>query len=111
MVSRRQSLSDRPFTLQLSAGFFGFFAHVGFLKALEEAELSPTRIVGVSAGALAGGLWAAGLSAERLGQRLRDLRREQFWDPGLPLGGMLKGRRFEALLRELLSEVGVSEFG
>ena len=60
---RADELREKPFTLVLSAGFFGFFAHTGFLQTLEELELVPDRVVGASAGALAGGLWSAGLSA------------------------------------------------
>ena len=87
--SNRDWLASQPFTLALSAGFFGFFAHTGVLQALEEAGLRPRRIVGVSAGALAGGLWASGLSAAELAEELVRLRRVDFWDPGLPLGGLL----------------------
>ena len=101
-------LSERPFTLLLSAGFFGFFSHAGFLAALEETGLRPRRVVGVSAGALAGGLWASGLSAQRLARELLALRREDFWDPGPPLGGLLRGRKFAGLLDQLLGEAGVS---
>ena len=64
--SRADALRDQPFTLVLSAGFFGFFAHTGVLASLEEVGLVPERIVGARAGALAGGLWAAGLSAAEL---------------------------------------------
>ncbi len=32
----REWLSEEPFSLALSAGFFGFFAHAGFVSALEE---------------------------------------------------------------------------
>ena len=53
-MRRRDDLARDPFTLVLGAGFFGFFAHTGILPALEEAELIPRRVVGVSAGALAG---------------------------------------------------------
>src|SRR5690606_38887683 len=102
-------LAAAPFTLALSAGFFGFFAHTGVLQALEEAGLSPRRIVGVSAGALAGGLWASGLSAAELAEELLRLRRDDFWDPGLPLGGFLKGGKFAAKLRSLLDARGVSQ--
>ncbi len=95
-------LAERPFTLSLSAGFFGFFAHTGFLKALEEANIRPRRITGASAGALAGGLWASGVQAEQIRERLCMLTRREFWDPGLPLGGFLKGKKFSALLADLL---------
>ncbi|WAS94425.1 patatin-like phospholipase family protein [Nannocystis punicea] len=106
-ASNREWLAAEPFTLALSAGFFGFFAHTGVLQALEEAGLAPRRIVGVSAGALAGGLWASGLSATELADELLRLRRVDFWDPGLPLGGLLKGGKFAAKLRSLLDDRGV----
>src|SRR5690606_7643453 len=95
------------FTLLLGAGFFGFFSHAGLLAALEEAGLRPRRVVGVSAGALAGGLWASGLGAEVLTAELLRLRRADFWDPGLPLGGLLRGRKFGEKLRALLHTTGV----
>jgi NTE family protein len=86
----------------LSAGFFGLFAHAGLLLALHEEGLVPRRVVGVSAGALAGGLWSAGLPIDVLQHELLSLRREEFWDPGLPLGGLLKGRKFADKLQSLL---------
>ena len=95
-------LQSEPFTLVLGAGFFGFFAHGGLIQALEERGLRPRRVVGVSAGALAGGLWASGIPIETLRRELLELRREEFWDPGLPLGGFLKGEKFSRRLRELL---------
>ena len=39
------------------------FAHIGVIKAFEEAGIEPNLIVGTSAGALVGGLWAAGYNA------------------------------------------------
>lgn len=102
-------LRREPFTLVLSAGFFGFFAHAGLLRALEELELRPARVVGVSAGALAGGLWCAGLDAQTLGHQLLEIRRHDFWDPGLPLGGLLRGRKFEERLSSMLRELGVKD--
>lgn len=108
MRTHAQWLADEPFTLALGAGFFGFFAHVGLLEALEERGLYPARVVGVSAGALAGGLWSSGVPAPALGEELGALRREDFWDPGLPLGGLLRGRKFADKLREVLA---VDSFG
>ena len=49
-------LADRPFTLAMSSGFFGFFAHFGTLRALLDHGLSPARFCGSSAGALVGAL-------------------------------------------------------
>ncbi|MEM9458106.1 MAG: patatin-like phospholipase family protein [Myxococcota bacterium] len=106
-LTRAQWLAREPFTLMLGAGFFGFFSHTGFLQAMEAAGLRPRRVVGCSAGALAGGLWASGLEAQVLAQELMSLRREEFWDPGVPLGGLLKGRKFNRKLREVLARSGV----
>jgi NTE family protein len=97
----REWLAEGPFTLGLSSGFFGFFAHAGVLSVLEEEGLVPARIVGSSAGALAGGLWAAGLPAARLREELLALRREHFWDPRPGLG-LLRGALFRARLEAAL---------
>jgi len=105
--SNREALAGEEFTLLLGAGFFGFFAHTGLLLALEEAGLRPRRVVGVSAGALAGGLWASGLSASALAEDLVALRRQDFWDPGLSPFGLLRGRKFSAKLHELLGRTNV----
>ncbi len=97
----RDWLSEAPFTLGLSAGFFGFFAHAGLVAALEDEGLKPEQLAGSSAGALVAGLWASGVDSARIAGRFLDLRREEFWDPA-PGFGLLKGRRFAALLDEYL---------
>jgi NTE family protein len=105
--SNGEALAGAEFTLLLGAGFFGFFAHAGLLLALERAGLRPRRVVGVSAGALAGGLWASGLAASELAEELVALRRQDFWDPGLSPLGLLKGNRFSAKLHDLLGRTNV----
>ena len=105
----REWLERGPYTLVLGAGFFGFFAHAGVLAALDGAGTPPARVVGVSAGALAGGLHAAGLDPAALRHLLLSVRKDDFWDPGLPLGGLLKGRKFDALLRAALGDVTTVE--
>ncbi|HRI07005.1 MAG TPA: patatin-like phospholipase family protein [Nannocystaceae bacterium] len=110
MPTHRDWLAERPFTLALSAGFFGFFAHTGLLLALEEAGILPARVVGISAGALAGGLWASGLDGGTIADELLRLRRADFWDPGLPLGGLLRGDKFATKLHQLLDARGVAAF-
>jgi NTE family protein len=94
----RAWLAERPFTLGLSSGFFGFFAHAGVLSVLEDEGLLPAAIAGSSAGALTGGLWAAGLDAGRIADLYLGLRKADFWDPA-PGPGLLRGARFRGLLR------------
>lgn len=48
--------------LVLSGGGARGAAHIGVIKALEEEGISPTHISGSSAGAIVGGLYAAGVS-------------------------------------------------
>ncbi len=102
MSTLAEWLEGRPFTLALSAGFFGFFAHAGFLTLLAERGLVPRRIVGVSAGALAGGLFAAGIAPAVLRDELFSLRKEDFWDPGPYPDGLLAGRKFAERLAAIL---------
>jgi NTE family protein len=101
MQTLRDWLAEKPFTLVMSSGFFGFYAHTGVVAVLEEQGLRPTRIAGSSAGALVGALWGAGIPAERIREELLGLRRQHFWDlrPGL---GLLRGGLFRALLERVL---------
>ncbi|MFH1409314.1 MAG: patatin-like phospholipase family protein [Nanoarchaeota archaeon] len=97
----------------MSGGFFGFYAHVGFLKALKEQKLIPSAYAGASSGALIGGISAAGVTPEELEDNLNKLKTMDFFDPEwsrlLNLkaiikgeAGLLRGDRFRKLLSNLL---------
>jgi NTE family protein len=101
VTTLRDWLREAPYTLGLSSGFFGFFAHAGVVSVLEEEGLLPARVLGSSAGALVGGLWAAGVPARRIREELLALRRADFWDPW-PGPGLLRGRLFRARLERIL---------
>ncbi|MCU0654039.1 MAG: patatin-like phospholipase family protein [Polyangiaceae bacterium] len=100
-VTLRDWLREEPFSLAMSSGFFGFFAHCGVIQALEEAGLVPGLVTGSSAGALVGGLWASGVNGAEMGEELKGLARQDFWDPG-PGAGLLRGRKFRERLERLL---------
>lgn len=101
MCTLREWLGQGPFCLGMSSGFFGFFAHCGVVGVLEEEGLVPSRLAGSSAGALIAGLWAAGVDAPAIADRLLLLRRGDFWDPWPGLG-LLRGGRFRAILEEVV---------
>ncbi len=66
-----QPSPDAPkprFALVLSGGGPRGFAHIGVLRALEQAGIRPDLIVGSSAGALVGALYADGRNAAQLEQ-------------------------------------------
>jgi NTE family protein len=92
----------------LSGGGAKAAAHVGALRALSEARLSPAHIVGTSMGAVIGACFAAGLppdeiltSIERVGAK--GIVRSP-WAPwgGLWLRSLLRGEPLRAAVRELL---------
>jgi NTE family protein len=97
----REWLREEPFTLAMSSGFFGFYAHAGALAALLDAGLLPAGLSGSSAGALVTGLYAGGVSIDGMRDTLTRLRRQDFWDPSPGLG-LLAGKRFRALLSALV---------
>jgi NTE family protein len=56
----------------LSSGFLAFGAQAGFLAAVEERGLAVQALCGTSSGALAASLWAAGLPARQVLERLTE---------------------------------------
>ena len=71
--------ADRPIVaLALGGGGRRGFAHVGVFKALDAAGIRPDLVVGTSAGALVGGLYASGLNAAQLEQLALNLSLRRF---------------------------------
>ena len=58
--------------LLLSSGFLAFGRQTGFLQGVEDCGLEVGAVVGTSSGALAGALWAAGLSAREVFEALTE---------------------------------------
>ena len=56
----------------LSGGGVRGFAHLGLLQVLEELEIKPDAISGVSAGAIVGALYATGHSPEKIRDILKN---------------------------------------
>ena len=98
-MTLRQWLEENPFTLSLSSGFFGFYAHAGFLKAIEENDLAPHKLTGASAGAIIAGASAAGMTAREIEELVLKVKLGDFWDPSPGLG-FVRGKKFEKLLAE-----------
>lgn len=99
---KAELLKERPFTLSLSSGFFGFFAHAGFLRALEEKNLKPKLIVGASAGALTAACYASGFTAENMAKEFTKIKKADFWDVGLGFG-LVRGEKMENLFTQFMA--------
>jgi NTE family protein len=112
--SLKQLLDGKRFGLVLSAGYFGFYGHAGFLKGLAASGLKPSAYAGTSAGGMVAAYAAAGTSVRALEELVLKQTRQNFWDPdpigavlnALPTGhgltGLLKGERFRRLLEDTL---------
>lgn len=69
--------------LVLGSGGPRGFAHIGVLKVLEDAKIEPALIVGSSAGAIAGALYAAKISVRDIERRALELGFSEIADPAL----------------------------
>ena len=110
----QQALAGRRVGLVLSAGFFGFFGHTGFVAGLLAEGVQPAAYAGTSAGGLVAAYAAAGMAPAALEALLVSLRRGRFWDLDVLGGladaarggtggmGLLAGRRFRTLLSSTL---------
>ncbi|HEX5456302.1 MAG TPA: patatin-like phospholipase family protein [Candidatus Saccharimonadales bacterium] len=112
-------LGAEQYELAMPAGWLRVFAHTGTLKALEKHGVEPTSVRGASAGAEAGGLYAAGMDPEDIEKFLIGIRRKDVWDPDYTFGllrhglksrtGFLKGRLLEGKFREAVGDVQIQD--
>ncbi|HSU01252.1 MAG TPA: DHA2 family efflux MFS transporter permease subunit [Nocardioides sp.] len=88
-------LAGRSLGLVLAGGGARAFAHVGFLRELEEAGLHVDRVAGSSVGAILAAAHASGLDGEALEEvcYAEFVRRRPFSDWRVPVGSLAKGRR------------------
>ena len=91
---------DRPRVgLALSGGAARGMAHIGVLRALEENAIPIDAIAGASAGALVGGLYAAGLSIAQLEAMARRFRWRHMGRVGFSRLGLQSNAPMEIFLR------------
>jgi NTE family protein len=95
--------SSERVAIVLSAGYFGFFAHAGFMLAVEELGIDYCAIAGSSAGAVVAAMHASGIPATEIIELLVSVRRKDLWD-SMGVGGILqalvkRGRGWTGLLR------------
>ncbi|MCX7176581.1 MAG: patatin-like phospholipase family protein [Proteobacteria bacterium] len=97
--------------LVLGGGAARGFAHVGVIKALEAQGIVPDIIVGTSAGALVGALYAAGYSGFELQKLVLQLEESQFSDWSLPDRGVLKGEALQNFVNNAVGQRPLEKFG
>ncbi|MEO3955227.1 patatin-like phospholipase family protein [Chromobacterium piscinae] len=81
--------------LALGGGAVKGFAHIGVIKVLEGAGITPDIIVGTSAGSVVGSLYASGLTGMQLQQRAIALDQADLTDWTLSTKGVIKGEKLQ----------------
>lgn len=87
-------------------------AHVGVLEVLAENGIHPDIVVGSSAGAAVGALYASGRLAElkRLITDMSFVRSLGYYvDPVFPYAGLLAGNKVRALFKDLVGDVNIED--
>ena len=79
----------------LGAGASRGFAHIGVLKILETHRVPVHMVVGTSAGAFVGSLYAYGLSPYELQSIALGIQRDDVADYTIPDNGFIKGEKLE----------------
>lgn len=105
MTPERESLiTKRPYPvgLALSGGGARGFAHIGALKALEEAQVFPDIISGVSAGSIIGALYADGYTPDEMLELFEDIKFNDFAEITVPRSGFFRIDGFKKFLKQTL---------
>ena len=99
-----QSLRPAPkIALVLGGGAARGFAHIGVIKALEAQGIQPDIIVGTSAGAVVGALYAAGNNGFELQKIALQMQENEVSDWSLPDRGVFKGEALQSFVNRAVN--------
>lgn len=99
-------LTDSAVGLVLGGGGARGFAHIGVLKAFEQANYPIDLMGGNSMGALIGAQYMMGVSPDDIGERTRRFALGGEF-PTLPLVSLLSGRRMERDLKKMFGDTRI----
>lgn len=94
--------SRMPLGLALSGGGARGIAHLGVLAALDELELSPTHLAGVSSGAIVGAFYAAGFPPREILRLFTGVNVTRLMRLSLSRYGLLRLDAVQVLLAQYL---------
>lgn len=96
--------------LALGAGSAKGLAHIGLLQVFEEENIPVSFIAGSSMGAVVGGIYACGTDIAMAGKVIPLLDAKEYFDWGTPKnGGVMRGERFDELVKLLTKDMEFSE--
>jgi predicted acylesterase/phospholipase RssA/CRP-like cAMP-binding protein len=97
--------------LLLGGGGARTFAHIGVLRAMQEAGIEIDAIGGVSGGAIVGAQIARGVSPQDIKAHAREefIRRGSLLDFTVPVVSLIRGRRFANMLARLFADSSIED--
>lgn len=99
-------VNGKKIGLSLGSGGARGLAHIGVLQVLEENGMKPDMVSGCSAGAVFGGIYAAGTNLYLLERFAGTLAAKDLVDPSIPTrGGFISGEKVEELVRILTHDL------
>ncbi|XP_037936421.1 neuropathy target esterase sws isoform X1 [Teleopsis dalmanni] len=108
-------LTGNSIGLVLGGGGARGAAHIGMLKAIQEAGIPIDMVGGVSIGALMGAIWCSERNITTTTQKAREWSKKmtkwflQLLDLTYPITSMFSGREFNKTIRETLGEVSIED--
>jgi predicted acylesterase/phospholipase RssA/CRP-like cAMP-binding protein len=102
---------DRPVGLVFGGGGARGIAHVGVMKALEEARIPVDIVGGTSMGAIFAGGLARGWSADIVMDHVRRLFSTPFalYDPTIPFAALLAGKKLDRVMDDLYGDIDIAD--
>ena len=97
-----QPIQPAKIALVLGGGAARGFAHVGVIKTLEAHGITPTIVVGTSAGSVVGALYAGGYSGFDLQKIAFGLEEGSVSDYAMPDRGFIKGEQLQNYINKAL---------
>lgn len=102
---RKKEKRETKIALCLGGGGARGFGHIGALQAFKEAGFDFDLVVGTSAGSIVGGLYAAGISPERMfaygeGLEMKDVKSGFFFQPD-------DSRKIAKIITDLVGETNI----
>jgi NTE family protein len=96
--------------LALGGGGLRGFAHVGALRALEEAGMRPEIVVGTSAGSVVGAAYASGLTVAKIQQAALDVKVSSLLDFTWQPGGFIRGDNLASWVNSVIGDTRIEDF-
>jgi len=105
------SQAGRPtVALVLGGGGLRGFAHIGVIRAMEEAGIQPDIVVGTSAGAVVGAAYASGMTSGQIETTARNIKLSSLIDLTWAPGGFMRGNNLAKWVDTVTASVPIEQF-